>query len=755
LALPGLVAAKVTQAWREPDGHSRTGRVLAQLDAGTASSRWLELARIAEEVFPRVRRGAALRKALRGLPELGPEYAKSNHALRVEGVADQVEFLTERLLGQWLGRFDLVVVDEAHKSRGTADEPDGDDEEVDGSVLTRLLGNVLRQPPAGRRLCVTATPMELELSQWIGLLRRARSGADEAVGNRVLDALDDAAKAAAAAPDEGPRLETLCGAAEAFRAWLAPYVTRRRRSEERLLRRFREAAARVPGFEQAGASAHPHRDRAVVSVPWNEAARGEASPWLEVLLAAEAMSHAARGLPQQVTKAWPPAVKAAYTKLAAGHVSVDLADDDLALPPVPTTVDAHLRDKVERTAYWLRQLQNARSALAAQSKAGGAGDCEHPRILAAAQEIERWTARREKVLVFGVYLGPLRLLRDVLDVRHAIRAADGGRPVARAIHEIPRLFDIAVRHLPVLQREGALRGALANATPGLLRVALARCHRDHRNNQKALRAYAPAHVARWLADRDILGGELATRSDRGLLEDHLVSFMLDRMLAGRTSLAQPRREQIDALAQEFLRESLRPLLEEADPGDEADLEEKQHLRLVRVRRALDIPEGRHAPFAELLQGDTDHARRHYVKAAFNREGSSPYILLAQSQVGREGLNLHLACRVVIQFHAEWNPAVLEQQIGRVDRKRGRWEALAKSWLERGAKGRPERIEVRQLVFEGTYDAYQWDRVARRRHAFDASLFGALLPEEAWAKVPPDRQNELIAAAPDFSPRRRK
>ena len=137
------------------------------------------------------------------------------------------------------------------------------------------------------------------------------------------------------------------------------------------------------------------------------------------------------------------------------------------------------------------------------------------------------------------------------------------------------------------------------------------------------------------------------------------------------------------------------------------------------------------------------------------EVRSPRVLIAQSQVGREGLNLHESCRVVVQFHAEWNPAVLEQQIGRVDRKGSLWERLAQKWLDDGAQGVPPFVEVRQLIFEGTYDAFQWDRVMRRQHVFDASLFGSLLPAEAWDRVPKERVKELLAAAPSFRPPRRE
>lgn len=105
----------------------------------------------------------------------------------------------------------------------------------------------------------------------------------------------------------------------------------------------------------------------------------------------------------------------------------------------------------------------------------------------------------------------------------------------------------------------------------------------------------------------------------------------------------------------------------------------------------------------------------------------------------------------MQFHAEWNPAVLEQQIGRVDRKGSLWEQRAQKWLDDGARGETPYIEVRQLIFEGTYDAFQWDRVMRRQHVFDASLFGSLLPIEALEKVPSDRLQDVLDAAPSFSP----
>ena len=122
-----------------------------------------------------------------------------------------------------------------------------------------------------------------------------------------------------------------------------------------------------------------------------------------------------------------------------------------------------------------------------------------------------------------------------------------------------------------------------------------------------------------------------------------------------------------------------------------------------------------------------------------------------SQVGSEVLNLHGSCRVVVQFHAEWTSAVLEQQIGRVDLKGSRWERLYEEWRANGGQTPLPFIEVRQLLFQGTYDAYQWDRVMRRQRDFDASLFGSLLPADAWERVPDLRKKDLLEAAPSFSP----
>lgn len=751
-ALPAFVELNLAARAEREDARTRIGKLHQMMESARASWwGWNGMARIASDVAPCVRGRRDLRKRIDALPPLSVASQNNDALLAQFGNSGDGRPLTEELLGLWLGEFDLLVIDEAHKSRGEVDVEDTALGAASGTVLARLVDVLLKQPEGGRRLCLTATPMELELSQWLDLLGRARSGLDPERGLQVVKRLHDAADRAAVAPDEGSRLDELCGAARDFTKTLAPHVTRRRRDEDPLVASFREGAALPKGLP------HPHRRLQRVQIGWTEAL-GQKSPWLDVLFAAECMSQSARGLTLKDTAAWPRAVRDAYTKLSAGHVSIDLSETSEPLRiPEPGIVDDHTRGKIMRAAYWYRRLRDGRrrvlEGLPSVTGAELDPDAEHPRILAAVKEIEGWTLKREKVLVFGVFLRPLRLLRDVLNVRHALRAADAGRPIAHAVHTDESLLGIALRQIERLRSEGALTGRLATGNGAEMRRALADSQRAYERLRDKVRRRAKKPVVAWRTDPSLLGGAPVDRDLESALEDHLVSFVVDDFLATTSGSDEVTDERFDALTTEFVEERLRPLLGEL--GDEDVDEEQAVLRQGALRALLEDDDGRQSFHARLLQGATRWETRRYLQAAFNRPGASPWVLIAQSQVGREGLNLHESCRVVVQFHAEWNPAVLEQQIGRVDRKGSLWERLAQKWLDDGAQGVPPFVEVRQLIFEGTYDAFQWDRVMRRQHVFDASLFGSLLPAEAWDRVPKERVKELLAAAPSFRPPRRE
>ncbi|WP_221724723.1 hypothetical protein, partial [Ochrobactrum sp. SFR4] len=78
--------------------------------------------------------------------------------------------------------------------------------------------------------------------------------------------------------------------------------------------------------------------------------------------------------------------------------------------------------------------------------------------------------------------------------------------------------------------------------------------------------------------------------------------------------------------------------------DEAENNDTQKARLDAW---LNDYSGREGNFARMMSGATAPQTRRMLQSAFNRSSSWPMVLLAQSRVGREGLNLHEACRTVI------------------------------------------------------------------------------------------------------------
>ena len=64
-----------------------------------------------------------------------------------------------------------------------------------------------------------------------------------------------------------------------------------------------------------------------------------------------------------------------------------------------------------------------------------------------------------------------------------------------------------------------------------------------------------------------------------------------------------------------------------------------------------------------LHGGLTASERAEVQARFNETGG----LLLATDAAAEGLNLQRRCRIVVNYELPWNPARLEQRIGRVDR----------------------------------------------------------------------------------------
>ena len=104
-------------------------------------------------------------------------------------------------------------------------------------------------------------------------------------------------------------------------------------------------------------------------------------------------------------------------------------------------------------------------------------------------------------------------------------------------------------------------------------------------------------------------------------------------------------------------------------------------------------------------------------------------MLIASSVLAEGVDLHPKCRHVIHHDLDWNPSVLEQRTGRVDRLGGKSEL----------SGHP--IVVYEPFLEATQDEKQF-RVVKDRERWFNVVMGEKLELDEWTMDRIARRVEL-------------
>ncbi len=139
-------------------------------------------------------------------------------------------------------------------------------------------------------------------------------------------------------------------------------------------------------------------------------------------------------------------------------------------------------------------------------------------------------------------------------------------------------------------------------------------------------------------------------------------------------------------------------------------------------------------FARRMYGATSSTTSRYMQLSFNRERGALKVLVAQSLVGREGLNLHESCKTVILLHPEWNPGVVEQQTGRIDRLCSLWEKQLKRTAQATPPGALPGIESMPVIFEGSYDKRIWGILKKRWEALRAQLHGIILDPDSGGEA---------------------
>lgn len=648
----------------------------------------------------------------------------------------------EQAVGLGLGMFDLVIVDEAHKSRGGE------------SGLTRLLERVVLTQGPRRCLALTATPVELDISQWNQILKRV--GADP---SRIEQTIADYARAVERVrrcPSHTEALGTYAEAAQRFERALSPWLLRRDKREDEQVRAFKRAT---------GESIHAYRQQQEIAV---ETAALDMH-WRQAVCAAESLSLVAYG--EEDRKA-----KRLRLTLGNGHGIAGLlderrrdqdedhkqnkvdgiADADAAGTPAEAAADPRRRARIE---WWI-------DAMRCSLDHGGGELFEHPAILASVEAIEQSTNADEKVLVFGRYTSPLQALVELLNARQMLRDLERGVPWPQSKVHVGGWAAVEAAHRQLYPSRVLDRGQL----DAWLEKQYNKLEHDREDFRARLierletgfETRRPSLRVQRLFDalREVVAASAhtATTGKPGALA--IVARALQSLAepaAGPVELARAFAELIDAASDRDAGAS--DVGEEADDSSEergSDVDGTSAAAQWQILEARLAGEyGRlEGGFARLMYGKTEPDTRRLLQLAFNRAHSHPRVLVAQSLVGREGLNLHTACRTVVLLHPEWNPGVVEQQIGRVDRLGSLWEQLAQRAIQAGTPAEDfPRIRVRPVVFRGTYDEKNWEVLRTRWDDLRAQLHGEVISSQLAADFP--GMEELIGAingsAPNFSP----
>ncbi len=647
----------------------------------------------------------------------------------------QLRPLLEQAVGLGLGVFDLVIIDEAHKSRG------------EGSCLNRLITQVILQSSQVRCLAMTATPVELDANQWAQMLDRiqivdenSKSMANESIVNFA----DAVAKVRHSLSDANVR-EKYKEAAKRFKESLNPYVLRRDKREDESVIKFKE---------RSGESYHSYRREHEILID----TANLSDEWKQAVSAAEALSFVSRQTDNT-------AAKRLRLTLGNGHGVAALIDqvhldenydkeqillDNEAVPLESNGIELGetAKKRIEREAWWKHVLIKPFSK-------DGSALFSHPAILAAAEEIERICDESEKVLVFGKLTRPLQALVKLLNAREMLKCIDTNRswPQSKvAENDWPA---IVVAHQQ-LKRQGELDQTMLDSI-------LAKQYRVLENQRRNIRDKL-LHLIE--AGFNIIGQEKGIQA-RGLFK------VFKKSMEFGSGIDQNDQHHSVAVVSRAIHELIGDDVENASPIDfamafidlveavsdrEKDDDDKKHkeseLWCVLLERLNDEFDHREGRFARLMYGDTKPETRRLLQLAFNRKHGHPKVLVAQSLVGREGLNLHKACRTVVLLHPEWNPGVVEQQIGRVDRIDSLWSEKLNEAINDGASpDRLPRIEIRPVVFKGTYDEKNWEVLQDRWNDLRAQLHGVVISPRIAKNYPHLHEliDEINNAAPNFSP----
>lgn len=645
----------------------------------------------------------------------------------------QLRPLLERAVGLGMGVFDLVIIDEAHKSRGQ------------DSGLNRLVEHVVLQTAVSRRLAMTATPVELDAEQWKQTLSRIKVDATSA--SAAITHYAEAVRKVRQCPNDGETREAYKVAAAEFKQALNPYLLRRDKREDEFVKKFQDHSKK---------DFHDYRREREVLVE----TASLSPPWKQAVCAAEALSFVTSQSDDSVAKRL-------RLTLGNGHGLAALIDqtnrheiDDKKQSEADGVSDLSVKGDGGETPLPDKRLQRAQwwqKVMTQPSQGSDSGDSalyDHPAILAAVVAIEETCGKNEKVLVFGRFTRPLRALVDLLNAREMLRCLDAKKMWPQSKVLANEWAAIVAAHRQLRRSEQLLLEDLNKRLDEQYKELELQRRKIRDNLIANIEGGISKNIPRVqvLFDAFKKGVSNIARKDE-VKDEHSLAVMaraINEFIGPDIDSATP-----DKFAVAFA-----DIVEAASDRDENDadgdgqLDESEAIALwshlvTRLRDEYSRPEG---GFARLMYGKTEPATRRLLQLAFNRRHGHPKVLVAQSVVGREGLNLHKACRTVVLLHPEWNPGVVEQQIGRVDRIGSLWEIkLGEAIKNNVVSDAIPRIEIRPVIFQGTYDEKNWQVLRDRWDDLRAQLHGIVISSRVASCCSGEVADEINFSAPNFAP----
>lgn len=667
---------------------------------------------------------SSVREALQGVPlRSGPALESRLRAAR-RSIDGTVNTLWKDALKQMVISSPLLIMDEAHHLKNpwtslaglfSTPSEEGDDIGALSGVFDRML-------------FLTATPFQLGHQELLQVLHRFeavrwkvkgdREAYREKLGRLGL-VLDQAQTAALRLDDSWGRLapDDLVGA-EDQQWWWEPDLPG-------ISERARQAALRVAEVDAAMRRteseirpwvvrhARPNKADRRHTFPGRSIIEGPADRGLEVsgrsslpfLLAARAQALLAeRGLQRQdrARAFFAEGLASSFesyrmTRLREGDALLD-QDGSAGQPSEP---DPDL-------AWYLGELDRA------LPKHGSAGFAEHPKIQATVSQVMKLWRKGEKVVVFCFYIETGRALRrhiskamqDEFDRlgAEALSLTMKDREEVRSRLEAlgDRFFDSDGRLRKVAEAEiSGVFGSVAQQVDQALLPPAEDIERGIEVTIRFLRTTSfllnhmdiadPDPIEAFIRAMDKADGSQLT------LRDKIAGFAL--MLYSR--VAEERGELLEALGtiQTGGKQADARLLDEGE-------------RSSRVREVV-------LPNVRLANGHVQPKTRERLMLAFNTP-FFPEVLVA-SAVMAEGVDLHLNCRYVIHHDLDWNPSVLEQRTGRLDRL--------------GSKS--ERSHMPVVVFEPYIEATQ-----------DEKQFRVVKDRERWFNIVMGERLDLNESATD-------